>query len=64
MLSDRAMFLMLNPFYYHVETFRQPLLGQVPSGELWFGAIAMAVVSLLIGVVTFAVYRRRIAYWL
>jgi ABC-type polysaccharide/polyol phosphate export permease len=62
-LPDRAAFLKLNPFYYLLEIVRQPLLGSVPSLEIWLGALAFTTVGFVTAAVMFYRYRRRIAYW-
>ena len=64
MLPDRALFLRANPFYYLVEAFRLPLLGEMPDRDIWVGASMVAGTALLIGAVSFILARRRIAYWL
>lgn len=40
----------LNPMYYFVEAFREPLLSQqIPSGEIWLPAIVFSLVVVLLG---------------
>src|SRR3954454_20481851 len=48
------MLVLLNPFYYMLEMVRKPLMGQVPSLEMWLVSIAMCVVGAIVGVVFFA----------
>jgi ABC-type polysaccharide/polyol phosphate export permease len=55
--------VILNPFYYMVDMVRMPLLGQVPPPHLWYVSIAMCCIGTIVGIVFFARYRRRIAYW-
>jgi len=64
MLSGRSLFLRGNPFYYLIEIFRQPLLGTIPSLDLWIASLGIMSCAILIGGVTFVIYRKRIAYWL
>jgi lipopolysaccharide transport system permease protein len=62
-MRGRQVLVLLNPFYYMVEMVRKPLMGEVPSLEMWLMSIGMCIVGTIIGVVFFARYRRRIAYW-
>ena len=62
-MRGRQVLVLLNPFYYMVEMVRKPLMGEMPSLEMWLVSIGMCIVGTLIGVVFFARYRRRIAYW-
>lgn len=64
-VPGREWFLAINPFYYFVSLFRDPLLGnETASIHLWGWAFAITVFGWII---TFFMYRRcrwRIAYWL
>jgi ABC-2 type transport system permease protein/lipopolysaccharide transport system permease protein len=62
-MQGRQVFVILNPFYYMVDMVRMPLLGQVPPPHLWYVSIAMCCIGTIVGIVFFARYRRRIAYW-
>ncbi len=63
MLPGRALVLHLNPFYHLVEIFRGPLLGQVPTAENWLAVVLFTLVSWVLAMVFYTVYRWRIAYW-
>lgn len=54
----------LNPVYYFIEVVRQPLLGSVPDLNIWLTATVLAIVSLVVGVMSYAACRRQLAYWL
>jgi lipopolysaccharide transport system permease protein len=54
----------LNPVYYFMEIVRQPLLGTVPDLSIWLTAAVLAIISLVIGIISYAAYRRQLAYWL
>jgi ABC-type polysaccharide/polyol phosphate export permease len=54
----------LNPLYYFIEVVRQPLLGSVPDLHIWLTAAMLAIISLVVGVMSYAAYRRQLAYWL
>lgn len=56
--------LQLNPFYHLMEIGREPLLGGWGAPQHWAVSIALAVVTLLLGVAAFARLRRNIVYWL
>jgi ABC-2 type transport system permease protein/lipopolysaccharide transport system permease protein len=62
-MQGRQAFVLLNPFYYMLEMVRMPLLGQMPTPLMWMVSVAMCGVGALVGLVFFARYRRRIAYW-
>jgi ABC-type polysaccharide/polyol phosphate export permease len=63
MFSDRAAFILINPFYHIIEIFRAPLLGQQPAMLSWMFVIAITLLGCLVVVVLFSRYRHRIAYW-
>jgi ABC-type polysaccharide/polyol phosphate export permease len=54
----------LNPVYYFIEVVRQPLLGSVPDLNIWLTATVLAIISLVVGVMSYAACRRQLAYWL
>lgn len=60
----RALVAHLNPFYHLVEIIRAPVMGRPVALEHWFAASAFAVVSLVVGVLLFMRFRRRIALWI
>jgi ABC-2 type transport system permease protein/lipopolysaccharide transport system permease protein len=62
-MQGRPAFVLLNPFYYMVELVRMPLLGQMPTARMWIVSIAMSCIGALVGILFFARYRRRVAYW-
>ena len=63
-LKTSSLVLYLNPLYYLIEVVRSPLLGRpVPATE-WLVALALALVSLALGLHLFSRFRPRIAYWL
>lgn len=53
-----------NPIHYFIEIVRAPLLGEAPQANEWIVASASAGAALVIGLIVFAAYRKRIAYWL
>jgi ABC-type polysaccharide/polyol phosphate export permease len=54
----------LNPFYYELSIVRGPLLGQAVDWQIWAGAFAFMVVSMLVGFLTYARFRQRIPFWI
>jgi ABC-2 type transport system permease protein len=62
-MRGRQVMVLLNPFYYMVEMVRMPLMGEMPPLTMWLVSIGMFLAGTVIGVVFFARYRRRIAYW-
>lgn len=63
LLPERAFFLQYNPFYYLIYVIRMPLLGEAPSLHIWIGTAVVAAVSLVLGLTSFILFRRRISYW-
>ncbi|MBI1234196.1 MAG: ABC transporter permease [Alphaproteobacteria bacterium] len=63
LLPERAFFLTWNPFYYLIYVIRMPLLGEAPTPEIWLGTGVITVLCLALGLVSFLLMRRRIAYW-
>ena len=62
-LPDRAVVLLVNPFYYLIEVVRAPLLGEVPELHVWVVAVLLAVASWAVAILLFARVRHRIAFW-
>jgi len=63
MLPGRALLLDANPFYHFVVILRDPLLGQIPSGDHWLIAILITLVGWAIALLFYTAYRWRLAYW-
>jgi len=62
-IPGRQSFIDLNPFYYLLEIVRMPLLGQTPPLSAWLVTIGLNVVGFVVGLLFFARYRERVAYW-
>jgi ABC-2 type transport system permease protein len=62
-MPDRALFLILNPFYHFIEIARQPLLGGTGSLTNWVASLAITVILGIVSSTFFCRYRSRIAYW-
>src|SRR5258708_7780627 len=62
-LSDRALFVHFNPFYYFIEIVRMPLLGKTPPAEIWLGVLSINLVSALVAIAMYPRFRARVAYW-
>ncbi len=63
-LPQRAIVVVINPFYYMLEIVRAPLLGKVPSLEVWLVALGLMVATWVIAVALYTKFRGRIAYWI
>lgn len=63
MLPGRALILDLNPFYYFIELVRAPLLGQVPSAQIFLGIAVITVTGWICAIIFYTIYRWRLAYW-
>lgn len=64
MLPDRAIFLILNPFFHLIELARAPLLGGTPELISWAVCIALAVTGWLITLPVLGLSRAKLVYWL
>jgi ABC-type polysaccharide/polyol phosphate export permease len=54
----------MNPFFHLIEIVRRPLLGEAPTLASWvYSGIAAAVCG-FVGVLSYARYRHRVAFWL
>ncbi len=62
--EGRKFIVEYNPFFYLIEIVRAPLLGQHPYPGAWVIMTVSAVVLNLLGLLVFARFRRRIAFWL
>lgn len=64
-IGTHAWILKFNIFYYYLELLRQPFNCH-SIWQDWFVLfpIAISIVTLLIGIIVFAKYRNRIAYWI
>ncbi|PZO79282.1 MAG: ABC transporter permease [Mesorhizobium amorphae] len=62
-LPERALFLLLNPFYHFVEIMREPLFGRTPELGHWLGCIGITAALAVLGTLFFSRVRARIPYW-
>lgn len=53
-----------NPFYYIVSLVREPLLGRMPSPDVWIVGVSCALALMALGFLSFAMSRRRLYYWM
>ncbi|GBR72004.1 ABC transporter permease [Gluconobacter kanchanaburiensis] len=63
-LGAKASLLLYNPFYPLLEIVRAPLLGHVPSFQLWAIALGVSAVFWAIAVRSFIRTRARLVFWL
>ncbi|MBF0889415.1 MULTISPECIES: ABC transporter permease [Gluconobacter] len=63
-LGAKASYLFYNPFYPLLEIVREPLLGRVPSLQIWGIALTTSVVFWLIAVRAFIRARARLVFWI
>lgn len=62
--SDRAAFILYNPFAHLLDVVRSPLLGQPPSSTSLIIASCMAVLGCALAAIIHRHFRRRIVFWL
>lgn len=56
--------LQLNPFFWMIDLVRLPLMGGIPPGKVWLGAMMVAAAGWVFAWILFARSRERIVYWL
>lgn len=61
---ERAWLVEMNPFFYLVESVREPLLGHARLGGGWLLTCAFTIINLAMACVMYIRFRARIAYWL
>jgi ABC-type polysaccharide/polyol phosphate export permease len=59
----RSVFVYFNPFFYFIEIFRAPLLGEVPGWHVWAVTLAITLIGWAIALPVYARWRDRIIYW-
>jgi ABC-2 type transport system permease protein/lipopolysaccharide transport system permease protein len=62
--SARAKYAQMNPFYGLVEILRAPLLGQEAPVHCWTLALVSMISGLVVWILVFGAWRRRIPFWL
>ena len=63
-LPGRHWAVVVNPFAWPIQSFRDPLLGNSPDVLLWLLFLGATVVNCVIGLLTFSATHRQIRYWL
>ena len=64
LVPDRAYLLDLNPFFHFMELVRAPVLGQTPGLVSWLAVLGITLGGWLATLLTYRLYRWRIAYWI
>jgi ABC-type polysaccharide/polyol phosphate export permease len=59
----RVVYVDLNPLYHLITIVRAPLLGEVPSAEVYLATALITVVGCTVTYACFGYFRKRIAYW-
>lgn len=62
--TKRAAFVEYNPFFYFLDIFRSPLLGNVPEMRSWIVTASVAAFFFLAGIFVMIRARTRIHYWI
>jgi lipopolysaccharide transport system permease protein len=65
-LGDSALahwLLGLNPLYHLFQITRQPLVGEMPTFENWFGASVLLIVCVAIAISTYKKYQKKVPFW-
>lgn len=64
LLQGNEHLLTFNPFYYFLEVLRGPMMGQLPSSEMWIVTTVLTLLLTCAAISFMARYRWRIAYWI
>jgi lipopolysaccharide transport system permease protein len=64
MLGHRGFFLLYDPFYTVLEVLRAPLMGTIPSVNVYISALAFSVAVCGLSWLVFLRVRHRIAFWI
>ena len=64
MLSSRGFIADFNPLYHFIEILRAPLLGEAASWTSWIVTLGITGVGITATFLFFAIYLRRLPYWL
>lgn len=62
--ADKRWIADYNPFVYLLEILRQPFLGQPAPLFTWYVALVITAASALIAVISLALFRKRVVFWL
>jgi len=63
-LGRHAVLLTYNPFYVLLEIVRAPLLGTIPSAEIWLSAVIYSLALCAVSWLLFVRARGRVAFWM
>lgn len=63
-LPGRAKYVLWNPFAQMLDLLRTPLMGGVAHIHSWIGILVWTALCVILAVLLFSKYRRRVVYWL
>lgn len=63
LLGDHQGLTTFNPFFYLVEVMRAPLLGHIPSMQVYLATILVTAINAMFATFLFIRFRSRISYW-
>jgi lipopolysaccharide transport system permease protein len=63
-LPGRAKYVLWNPFAQMLDLLRTPLMGGVAHIHSWIGILVWTALCIIVAVLLFSKYRRRVVYWL
>lgn len=61
---ERAVIYQYNPLYYMLVVVRDPILGAAVPAPVWIGAIGVVAATFVLYVLTMALFRRRLPFWI
>ena len=62
--AERKWIADFNPFSHLLEIMRQPFLGQAAPLLNWYASLVIVVVCMLLAVISLAMFRKRVIFWL
>lgn len=63
LLKGNEHLLTFNPFYYFLEVLRAPMMGHLPSNDVWAITSGLTLLLIAAAIAFMARYRWRVAYW-
>ncbi|ESQ73630.1 ABC transporter permease [Asticcacaulis sp. AC402] len=62
-LRGSSILTQVNPYYGLLEIMRAPLLGETASPHMWYLALGSMVSGIIVWLIVFSLFRRRIPFW-
>jgi len=64
LLGEYEFILQFNPFFYFLEIFRNPILGEIVRAEIYIGCIIITLFSWLFFILIYNKSKDKISFWI